>query len=153
MCIQFVIRLYFFNQKTARPRKVPPNSRQSKNPIIFLCYVDPVSKNPNVTCEKDTYSLDETSILQVPLKQDPKNHGSTPRAARSNSLSSSSFFLFFDFSSLFHLSFSLSIYLYPFLPLSFYPLFISCVLPSRFIYSLSCFYRRNYMFKLYMHLK
>lgn len=63
----------------------------------------------SVTREKDTHSLDETVILQVPLKQDPKNHGSTPRAARSNSLSSSSFFLFFDFSSfLFHLSFSLS---------------------------------------------
>lgn len=101
--------------------------------FIFLCYVDPVSKNPRNVRERHVFSLDERSYPTSSFEIGPKE--SRIDATGRNSLSPSSFFLFFDLSSFypsiflpppfFNLSFSLSIYLsiYPivYLPLVYSP--------------------------------
>lgn len=96
--------------------------------FIFLCYVDPVSKNPRNVRERHVFSLDERSYPTSSFEIGPKE--SRIDATGHNSLSPSSFFLFFDLSSFYPSIFLppfflispfrfLSIYLYPivYLPL------------------------------------
>lgn len=94
--------------------------------FIFLCYVDPVSKNPRNVRERHVFSLDERSYPTSSFEIGPKE--SRIDATGRNSLSPSSFFLFFDLSSFYPSIFLPPFFLIsPFRFLSIYLYILSCI--------------------------